>query len=260
MKVVLFCGGQGLRLRDYNETIPKPMVRIGPQPILWYLMKYYAYYGHTDFILCLGYRGDVIKEYFLNFNECLANDFVLSGGNHRVLREHSDVPDWNITFVDTGQTASVGERLRAVREFVEDEEIFLANYTDGLSDLPLDDYLEFFRRSGKTAAFISVRPQHTFHVVTTDDRSLVKSIRHVEESVRINGGFFAFRPGVFEYIREGEDLVSRPFERLIGRGELVAYRHDGFWECMDTFKDKVQFDVMFERGEMPWAVWKRRGG
>ena len=257
MKVVLFCGGLGMRLREYSETLPKPMVNIGYRPIIWHLMKYYAHYGHTDFILCLGYRGDAIKEYFLNYDECLSNDFVLSGGGKNVTLHARDIEDWTITFVDTGSQANIGQRLVAVRRHVENEEIFLANYTDQLSDLPLDHYIDDFRRRDKLAGFVSVRPNHTFHVVSVGDDNLVKSVRHVSRAgLWINGGFFAFRPGVFDYIEEGEELVEEPFNRLIRDHQLLAFKHTGFWACMDTFKDKQRFDTLYATGNTPWEVWK----
>ena len=256
MKVVLFCGGLGLRMREYSDHIPKPMAHIGSQPIIWYLMKYYAFYGHTDFILCLGYRGEVIKEYFLNYNGCMSNDFVLSQNKTKLLNYSSDIHDWNITFVNTGQTTNIGQRLLAVRDYLDGEDMFLANYSDGLSNLPLDCYLSFFQRHGKIASFIRVKPAHTFHVVTKDQNSLVTRIEHIENYARINGGFFIFKTEVFDYIREDEDLVLEPFQRLIDKQELVAYDYDGFWECMDTFKDKLQFDDRFTRGDMPWVLWE----
>ena len=257
MKVVLFCGGLGMRLREYSETLPKPMVTIGYRPIIWHLMKYYAHYGHTDFILCLGYRGDVIKEYFLNYDECLSNDFVLSRGGKDVTLHARDIEDWTITFVDTGSHANIGQRLMAVRRHVENEEIFLANYTDQLSDLRLDDYLADFRRRDKLAGFVSVRPNHTFHVVSVGEDNLVKSVRHVSRAgLWINGGFFAFRPGVFDYIQDGEELVEEPFHRLIRNHQLLAFKHTGFWACMDTFKDKQCFDTLYAAGNTPWEVWK----
>src|SRR6478609_5593576 len=148
MKVVLFCGGLGTRLREYSDTIPKPMVNIGHRPILWHVMKYYAHYGHKDFILCLGYKADVIKKYFLEYDECVSNDFVLSGGGKNLQLLSSDIHDWNITFVDTGLTSNIGQRLKAVQRQLEGEEMFLANYTDGLSDVPLPAVIESFRESG----------------------------------------------------------------------------------------------------------------
>lgn len=257
MKVVLFCGGLGTRLRDYSENIPKPMVNIGYRPILWHLMKYYAHYGHKDFILCLGYKADYIKNYFLNYNECLSNDFVLSNGGKNLVMLNSDIHDWNITFVDTGLHSNIGQRLKAVEKHLEGEEMFLANYSDGLSDLPLDIYLDHFRRQDKVASFISVKPNQTFHVVSTEDDGVVTSIKHIAHSdLRINGGFFAFKNEIFNYIRSGEELVLEPFQRLIPEQQLLAYKYDGFWACMDTFKDKQIFDDMHIQGKTIWEVWK----
>lgn len=260
MKVVLFCGGLGTRLREYSETIPKPMVPIGSRPILWHLMKYYAFYGHTEFILCLGYRGDVIRQYFLDYNECLSNDFTLSQGGREIKLFNRDIEDWKITFVDTGLNANVGQRLRAVRHLLEGEDAFLANYSDGLSDLPLPKFLADFESQGRTASFVCVRPHQTFHIVRLDDAGSVESIRHFGHSgLWINGGFFAFRPSIFDYLAEGEELVLGPFDRLIEKGQLGAYRHEGFWSCMDTFKDKQMFDDMDARGDCPWKVWAPPG-
>jgi glucose-1-phosphate cytidylyltransferase len=261
MKVVLFCGGQGTRLREYSETIPKPMVNIGYRPIIWHVMKYYAHYGHTEFILCLGYRGDVIKQYFLNYEECLSNDFELSKGGKELTLYGRDIQDWKITFVDTGLYSNIGQRLKAVERYLEGEETFLANYTDGLSDLPLPRYLEHVRARDAIGGFVCVRPSQTFHMVSMDDNSLVKDIRHVNQTdLWINGGFFVFRQEIFDAMHEGEELVEKPFARLIDKRALVAYRHDGFWACMDTFKDKQRLDDMNAQGDCPWEVWKREPG
>jgi len=257
MKVVLFCGGLGTRLREYSESIPKPMVTIGYRPIIWHVMKYYAHFGHTDFILCLGYRGDVIKQYFLNYEECLSNDFVLSKGGKEVTLHSRDIEDWNITFVDTGLDANIGQRLKAVQRQLQGEEMFLANYTDGLSDLYLPDYLEHFRRHDAVASFVSVRPNHTFHIVSSGSGSIVTDIRHVADAdLWINGGFFAFKQEIFDQLHDDEELVEEPFARLINLRKLIAYKYEGFWACMDTFKDKQRFDDMNGRGHTPWEVWK----
>ena len=259
MKVVLFCGGLGMRLREYSENIPKPMVPIGSRPILWHAMKYYAHYGHKDFVLCLGYKADTIKSYFLNYNECLSNDFILATeatGAKRVTLLHSDIDDWRIAFVDTGIPSNIGQRLRAVRDHLQDEEIFLANYADGLTDLPLPTYVEHFIRTGKIAAILCVRPTQSCHVVSLDGE-LVAGIQHIRQSgLRINGGYFIFRREIFRYIREGEELVNEPFERLLRDHQLAAYRYDGFWACMDTFKDKQELEDMCSRDQAPWEVWK----
>jgi glucose-1-phosphate cytidylyltransferase len=234
------------------------MVEIGYRPIMWHLMKYYASYGHTEFILCLGYRGDIIKNYFLNYNECLSNDFVLSEGGRTVQLLNQDISDWKITFVDTGATANIGQRLLAVRRHLGNDELFMANYADGLSDLHLPGYLDFFQQHGAVASFLSVQPSQTFHVVSAAANGLVNSIAAVQEmDLWINGGYFIFRREIFDYMRPGEELVNEPFQRLIAQQQLVTYRNPGFWACMDTFKEKKLFDDMVARGETPWAVWEQ---
>ncbi|CAG0943479.1 glucose-1-phosphate cytidylyltransferase [Anaerolineae bacterium] len=257
MKVVLFCGGLGTRLKEYSETIPKPMVDIGYRPIIWHLMKYYAYYGHKDFILCLGYRGDYIKNYFLHYDECLSNDFTMAQGGREVHLYNSDISDWTITFVDTGLDSNLGMRLKAIERYLEGEEVFMANYTDGLSDLNLEEYTDNFYRQGKIASFLSVRPSQSFHHVKSDENGLVTAIGAIDRGdFWINGGYFIFKQEIFNYIRDGEELVVEPFHRLLAEKQLVTYRNPGFWACMDTFKEKKLFDDMHARGEMPWVVWE----
>ena len=257
MKVVVFCGGLGMRLRDYSENIPKPMVKIGYRPILWHVMKYYAHYGHKDFILCLGYKADVIKNYFLNYNECLSNDFVLLNGGKELKLLNSDIHDWKITFVDTGLTSNIGQRLKAVEKYLRGEEVFLANYADGLTDLPIPELIDNFLKHKKIASFLCVKPTQSFHVVSTKNDVVVSEIQHISKSdIWINGGYFIFRKEIFRYINDGEELVIEPFQRLIDQEELIAYKYKGFWACMDTFRDKEQLDDMYSRGEAPWEVWK----
>jgi glucose-1-phosphate cytidylyltransferase len=257
MKVVLFCGGLGTRMREFSETIPKTMVDIGYRPIIWHLMKYYAHHGHKDFILCLGYQGNFIKNYFLHYDECLSNDFDLLKGGKEVRLYNNDIGDWTISFVDTGLNSNIGQRLKAVERYLDDEEVFLANYSDGLTDLNLDDYLNCFYQSNKIASFLCVQPSQSFHVVALGEDNLVEDITPVDKAnLWINGGFFAFKHEIFNYIQEGEELVQEPFRRLIKIHELIAYQYSGFWACMDTFKEKKMFDDMYTRGEMPWAVWQ----
>jgi len=259
MKVVLFCGGLGTRLKEFSETIPKSLVEIGYRPIIWHLMRYYAYYGHKDFILCLGHRGDLIKNYFLNYSEMLSNDFVLSKGGREIRLYNNDIEDWTITFMDTGLNSNIGQRLKAVQKHLEGEEIFMANYSDGLTDLYLPDYLEHFYNHNKVASFLCVQPSQSFHVVSLGQDSAVTQIKPTGEAdLWINGGFFVFKKEIFDYIREGEELVHEPFCRLIDEQQLIGYRHYGFWACMDTFKEKKQFDDMYSSGNMPWAFWENR--
>jgi glucose-1-phosphate cytidylyltransferase len=258
MKVVLFCGGLGMRLREFSERIPKPMVNIGYRPILWHVMKYYAHYGHKEFILCLGYGGDVIKQYFLNYSECLSNDFVLSRGGKRLHLFNNDIEDWQITFADTGANSNIGQRLKAIQKHLSGEDIFLANYSDGLTDLPLPKQLEHFARHNRIGSFACVKPNLSYHFVSCRNGGLVTEIKDVRESnVRINGGFFIFKKSIFDYIKDGEELLREPFQRLVKEGQLVAYRYNGFWASMDTFKDKQLLDEMYSRENAPWEVWKR---
>ncbi|HSQ64552.1 MAG TPA: glucose-1-phosphate cytidylyltransferase [Polyangiaceae bacterium] len=260
MKVVLFCGGLGMRLREYSESVPKPMVPVGYRPILWHVMRYYAHFGHKDFILCLGYRADTIKRYFMNYEETISNDFVLSEGGRKVELLSSDIQDWKITFVDTGLSSNIGMRLKAVQPLLEDEEMFLANYSDGVSDLHLPSMIEGFQTKGDAiACFAGVAPTQSFHLVSAAADGTVKSINHIKDvGMRINGGFFVLRREIFDWIEPGEELVEGPFRRLAATGKLLTYPHDGFWAAMDTFKDRQLLEDMYTRGEVPWEVWKVR--
>ena len=257
MKVVLFCGGLGLRMRDYAEHIPKPMVNIGYRPILWHVMRYFAHFGHRDFILCLGHRGDLIKKYFLEYNECVSNDFVMSHGGKQLELLNSDIHDWNITFAETGLRSNIGQRLRAVERYLGDDEVFLANYSDGLIDLDFNAYLNYARRLDRIATFVSVRPNLSFHVATTDASGLVTGISEIGRStMRVNAGFFVLKREIFDYMGPEDELVVEPFQRLIQHKQLAAYEYDGFFAAMDTFKDKQTLDTLNETGEAPWEVWR----
>jgi len=256
MKVVLFCGGLGTRLKEHSDTIPKPMVEIGYRPLMWHLMRYYAHFGHKEFILCLGYRGDYIKKYFLNYVEWLSNDFEMRQGGKEIRLHNNDIEDWSITFVDTGLQTNIGQRLVAVKEHLGDDEMFMANYTDGLSDLDLNWYVDNFQKSNKVACFLSVTPSLTFHVISSDDKGLVTNIEpQTESGIWINGGFFVLRKEIFDYIKEGEELVYEPFGRLIETEQLITHQHKGFFASIDTLKEKMMFDDMYARGDTPWALW-----
>jgi glucose-1-phosphate cytidylyltransferase len=257
MKVVLFCGGLGTRLREHSDTIPKPLVSIGIRPIMWHLMRYYAHFGHKDFVLALGYRGDMIREYFLRYNEYLSSDFTWSDGGKQLDLHGEGIGDWRITFVDTGMHANLGQRLMRVRRHVENEEMFLVNYSDGLSDLDLPPYIEEAKRRNAIASFVSVRPSQSFHAVRADADGQVTAMEPVSQSdAWVNGGFFCLRQEIFDHMRDGEELVEQPFERLMAQRKLWTQKHYGFWAAMDTFKDKITFDRMEAKGNCPWMVWK----
>lgn len=258
MKVVLFCGGFGTRLREHSETIPKPLVNIGIRPIIWHLMRYYAHFGHKDFVLALGYRGDMIREYFANYREYLSCDFMWSEGGKRIELLGDGVDDWRVTFVDTGMHSNLGQRLVRVRQHLDKDEFFLANYSDGLSDLPLNDFVADARDRNAVASFLSVRPAQSFHSVRSNADGYVTAMEPVAQSdAWVNGGFFVLRREIFDYIDEGDELVEKPFARLMESRRLWTRKHLGFWAAMDTFKDKITFDRREALGDCPWKVWER---
>src|SRR6185436_19746280 len=230
MKVVLFCGGLGMRIRD-NENVPKPMITIGYRPVMWHLMKYYAHFG--------------------------INDFTLSDGGRTLELLKSDIGDWRITFVDTGLNANIGQRLKAVERHLEGEEYFLANYADGLSDLNLNEQLDHFFSHKRTASFVSVKPNLSFHFVNADEQGRVKTIENFGRThLRINGGFFVFHRDIFKYMGPGEELVHEPFQRMVADDQLLAYEYDGFWQAMDTFKDRQGLEELYAAGQAPWELWR----
>jgi glucose-1-phosphate cytidylyltransferase len=261
MKVVLFCGGFGTRIREYSENIPKPMVPIGHQPILWHVMQYYSQYGHRDFILCLGYKANVIKDYFLSYKPTSNADCVISDFGKKIEILGEQPPDWRVTLADTGTGRNIGQRLAAVRHLVGDEELFLANYSDGLTDAPLPEMVSRFKESGKIGCFIAIHPPISFHLTEFDSNGSVQRIRSSQESdIWINGGYFIFRNEIFDYIRDGEELVLEPFSRLIESQQLMAYRYEGFWRAMDTLRDRQLLEEMIDRGETPWRLPPKANG
>jgi glucose-1-phosphate cytidylyltransferase len=258
MKVVLFCGGYGMRMRSSQvDDIPKPMQMVGPRPLIWHVMRYYAHFGHTDFILCLGYGASHIKDYFLSYQEAASNDFVMRGGEVELL--HTDISDWSITFVDTGQESAIGERLRRVRPHLEGDEYFLANYADVLTDAPMDDVIDQFKASGAAASMMVVPPQQSFHCVEVSAAGEVKDILPVADlSIWVNGGYFVLTQEVFDLIPPGGDLVADACSTLAGEGRLFGYMHQGYWKPADTFKERAELDAGYHHGDHPWMVWDDR--
>jgi glucose-1-phosphate cytidylyltransferase len=252
-----------MRMREGAASAPKPMNMIGDRPLLWHVMRYYAHFGHTDFILCLGYGAAAVKDYFLHYDETLSNDFTLVGGGRDIQLHSTDIHDWKITFIDTGLRSSIGERLMRVRALVEQEEMFLANYADTLTDANLDDLILRFRNApGAVASMLAVPPVSTHHVVEFDESGTVTGVREVRALMQWeNGGYFVLRPGIFDVLREGEDMVPHAFARLLPGGQLMAQGYEGFWRAADTFKDRAELEDMFHRGQCPWMLWdtQRRG-
>ena len=257
VKVVIFCGGQGMRMREASESIPKPMIPIGNRPILWHIMKYYAHFGFTDFVLCLGYKAEAIKHFFLTYSEAMANDFVLSDGGAKVHLLKTDIHNWNITFVDTGLHANIGQRLRAVREHLGDDEYFLASYGDTLTDADLPAMIERTKAAGVTASFLAARPNYSFHVVDMDDDGYANGVtrRHalgrLDQRRLLRHALGGARP---------HRARARTWSTSRSRGscrtsQVLAQRHDGFWAPMDTLKDKQSLELLHENGTAPWQVW-----
>jgi glucose-1-phosphate cytidylyltransferase len=257
MKVVLFCGGLGMRMRADNQSLPKPMMCIGERPVLWHIMRYYAHYGHTEFILCLGYGAQAVKDYFLHYQETTSNDFVLTKGGQHVDLIGTDISDWTITFVDTGMDTAIGERLRRVRPYLEGDEVFLANYGDVLTDAPINALVEELEATDAVGQFIAVKPQDSFHVVDMDDSGQVSGLIPAGDlPYAINGGYFVLRQGIFDYLDEGDDLVMDGCIKAARDGRMRAVPYGGFWAPMDTLKERTHLEDLHRHGG-PWEVWTR---
>ena len=259
MKVVLFCGGLGMRMRADSQSLPKPMTPIGSRPVLWHVMRYYAHFGHKDFILCLGYGAQAVKDYFLNYRETTSNDFVLRQGGDDVKMLSTDISEWTISFIDTGIDTAIGERLRRVRPYLDGDEIFLANYGDVLTDAPMNDLIKQFANTEAVAQLLAVKPQDSFHVVDIEGDSTVTGLTAVASmAMRINGGYFVFRKEIFDYLNQDEDLVMDACMRAAKDGRLRAAQYDGFWAPMDTLKERSALEEQYRRGNSPWALWRKR--
>jgi glucose-1-phosphate cytidylyltransferase len=259
MKVVLFCGGLGMRMRADNQSLPKPMMPIGSRPVLWHIMRYFAHYGHTEFILCLGHGAQAVKDYFLDYRETASNDFVLTKGGQHVDMLGTDISDWTITFIDTGIDTAIGERLRRVRPYLEDDSVFLANYGDVLTDAPMNDLIDDFLDTDAVAQFLAVKPQDSFHVVDIAEGGKVTGLTAVADmAMCINGGYFVLRQGIFDYLDEGDDLVMDGCVRAARDGKMLAARYDGFWAPMDTLKERSHLEELYRLGISPWALWRDR--
>ncbi|CAN5463652.1 glucose-1-phosphate cytidylyltransferase [soil metagenome] len=254
MKVVLFCGGYGMRMREGVEDVPKPMAMVGDRPLIWHVMRYYAHFGHTEFILCMGYGARHITRYFLDYEEARSNDFIISAGTVTPLS--TDIADWVITFCNTGFDTPIGERLRRVIDHLGDDEMFLANYADVLTDAPLDDIVETFAASDATASLLAVPPQSSFHVVRTGETNTVTQIESVADlPLRENGGYFVFRRELLEHLTPGTDLVGDTLTSLATDGKVISYPYDGFWLPADTVKERVELDRIAKNHPAPWEVW-----
>lgn len=244
-----------MRMREGLEDLPKPMAMVGDRPLIWHVMRYYAHFGHTEFILCMGYGARHITRYFLDYEETRSNDFVLEAGEVRPLA--TDIADWKITFCNTGLDTAIGERLRRVTSFIQDDEMFLANYADVLTDLPLDQMIERFVASDAFASLLAVPPQPSFHVVETDAEDVVTRIQSLADlPLRENGGYFVFRRELLNHLTPGNDLVGDTLTALAAAGKVITYPYDGFWQPADTVKERVVLDRIARVHPAPWEVWR----
>jgi glucose-1-phosphate cytidylyltransferase len=260
MKVVVLCGGQGTRIRDASEVLPKPMLPIGGKPIVWHIMKSYAAHGFHDFVLCLGYKGWVIKEFFLNYRAMMADLRVTLGrhGSTEILGD-ARLDEWSVTLAETGENTMTGGRVSAVRRYLEGDELFMLTYGDGVADLDLGALLRFHRTHGKIATVTAVHPPSRFGEMRTDG-PLVQEFNEKPQTTSglINGGFFIFDSRrIWEYLGEqpGCVLEAEPMQRLAREGQLAAFQHDGFWQPMDTLREYNWLNDLWATGKAPWKVW-----
>ncbi|MGK2956809.1 MAG: glucose-1-phosphate cytidylyltransferase [Acidimicrobiales bacterium] len=257
MQVVLLAGGLGTRLREETEFRPKPMVEVGGKPILWHIMKSFAHFGLREFVVCIGYRGEVIKDYFWNY-EARTNDFTVHlGSEHRVeYHDRHDESDWRVTVADTGAETMTGGRVKRIQRYVEGERI-IVTYGDGLADVDIDALLRFHASHGRLATVTTIRPLSRFGVMDLEPNGTVLQFREKPITDEyVNAGFFVFESQVFDYLDEECILEQAPLEALAREGQLVAYRHDGFWQPMDTYREYTMLNELWNSGNAPWKVWE----
>ena len=259
MKVVILCGGEGTRLREETEYKPKPMVTVGGLPIIWHIMKTYSHYGFNEFVICLGYKGEMIKQFFLN-HELMHNDVTIRTGDRKqdVIHRGADSEDWTITFAETGLKSMTGSRIKRVEKYIDSDD-FLVTYGDGLTNASIADILAFHRRMGTVATLTGVHPQSRFGLIKPGKDGRVESF--MEKPVLydfVNGGFYAFKKDMFDYLDKDESCVleRKPLETLVKKKQLAMYRHEDFWYAMDTYKDYLDLNRMWDDGNRPWKVWQ----
>jgi len=261
MKVVILCGGFGIRIRDISDNIPKPMISIGRYPILYHIMKYYSVYGYNEFILCLGYKSQSIKDFFLNY-KAQTNDFTIKLGSSKNLQYHSnnEESDWIVTLVNTGLDAMTGARIRKIKKYIGEDEQFMLTYGDGVGDIDIKKLVEFHNLHGKILTVTGVRPPGRFGEMMSDVNGIVTEFNEKPQSTegRISGGFFVCNREIFDYFEEREDLVfeKEPMARIVAERQLVVYEHNGFWQPMDTYRDYNMLTHLYDSGKAPWVIWK----
>jgi glucose-1-phosphate cytidylyltransferase len=258
MKVVILCGGLGTRLREETEYRPKPMVNIGERPILWHIMKIYAFYGFTDFVLCLGYKGQMIKNYFLHY-EILNNDFTIELGKpeHIEIHHHRTEKGWKVTLSDTGEKALKGARLKRIQRYIDDEQ-FMMTYGDGIGNINIPELLNFHKSHGKIATVTGVSPTSQFGELKLQGERVVRfREKSGDGSNIVSGGFFVFNQEIFDYLSEDDDcdLEIGPFEEIAAAGQMMLYKHPGFWACMDNLRDMEYLNTLWNAQQAKWKIW-----
>lgn len=260
MKVVILCGGFGTRIRDVADDVPKPMIPVGGLPILWHIMKYFAHFGHTEFILCLGYKGGIIKDFFLNY-QAMTSDFTITLGEHGVVQYHGDHDEsgWRVTLVDTGLNAMTGARVKRVQKYLKGDDNFLLTYGDGVGNVNIDRLLDFHAKHRRILTVTGVRPPGRFGEIVGANDGVVTEFNEKPQAAggRISGGFFVCRTKLFDYLDDREDLIFEvdPMRRLVLEHQLMVYEHDEFWQPMDTYRDYALLNSLYENGSAPWKVW-----
>ncbi len=259
MKTVILAGGLGTRISEESHLRPKPMIEIGGQPILWHIMKIYSHYGYNDFVICLGYKGHMIKAYFADYY-LHTSDITFDFRHNNDMIVHNNIAEpWRVTLVDTGLNTQTGGRLARVQDYIGDEP-FMLTYGDGVSDVNVNELVKFHQTHGKLATMTAIQPGGRFGVLDIDESSTITSFREKakEDGGWINGGFMVLEPGVFDYVTTDENCIfeQEPLRKLSQDGQLAAYKHDGFWQCMDTQRDKHLLEERWQTGHSPWKVWE----
>lgn len=259
MKVVILAGGKGTRIAEESEFRPKPMIKIGEKPILWHIMKIYAQYGYTDFVICLGYKGEMIKQHFLNY-KALNSDFTITLGDHDNVKIHGNNSEdhWTVTLADTGLEAQTGSRIKKIERYI-DTDLFMLTYGDGVADINIKELISFHLSHNKIGTLTGVPPSSRFGELMVDGKKVKKFAEkpNVTEG-HINGGFFVFDKRIFDYVTEDDNcrFEKEPLEQLAKDGELMIYTHDGFWQCMDTMRDMALLNSLWKQNQAPWKIWE----
>ena len=259
IKVVILCGGRGTRLREETEYRPKPMVQVGSRPILWHIMKIYAHYGFKNFVVCLGYKGNMIKEYFLNY-EAMNNDFTMQLGNHNSIQFHSNhrEKDWCVTLADTGEESQTGTRVKRIEKYI-DGDLFMLTYGDGVANINIEDLLKYHKSHKKIGTVTGVHPSSRFGELVIKNKQIIEFTEKPQiGGGLINGGFFVFNKNFFNYLKEDDNCIleQEPLRNLAADGELMAYPHDGFWQCVDTYRELELLNNIWKSHNPPWRVWE----